>query len=166
MGHWAGSCYLPGMTSEYSRTVGRRQAVKAVTIGLGLAYLFFAGFSQDPGWLRDFSYAWPHLAVAALLMYLCAYVYGGWAGAIILAQPQKAGWIGAGCGLWTLLTVTFLASWVGFFQEGLAKMGTSDNPFFDYLVKPLVWVTVVGCLPAVLVGWWFGDSIRRTITRG
>ena len=149
------------MMPERARTIGRVQAAKAVTIGLCLAYLIMAGLDGNLGWLGRLPRWWPNLLVAIAVMYLCAYVYGGWAGAAILKKKRDAGWVGTVYGVLTLLTVAFLASWVGFFQEGLAKVGTYENPFVDYLVKPLFWVSIVGFLPAALVGLWFGSSIRR-----
>ena len=80
------------------------------------------------------------------------HVYGGLVGAAIVVKKRDAGWVGTVYGVLTLLTVAFLASWVGFFQEGLAKVGTYDNPFVDYLAKPLV--LGVG-------GWFLARSTRR-----
>jgi hypothetical protein len=149
------------MEPERARTIGRIQATKAASIGLGLAYLIMAGVDGNLGWLGRLPRWWPNLLAAIVLMYLCAYVYGGWAGSAILERKQDAGWIGTIYAVWTLLTVAFLASWVGFFQEGLAKVGTNENPFAAYIAAPLFWVSVVGFLPAALVGLWFGNSVKR-----
>ena len=149
------------MKHECAQSIGRSQAVKAASIGLGLAYLIMAGIDGNLGWLGCLPDWWPNLAVATVLMYLCVYVYGGWAGAAILEKKQDAGWIGTVYGICSLLTVAFLASWVGFFQEGLAKVGTNDNPFAAYIAAPVFWVSVVGLLPAALVGLWFGNSVKR-----
>jgi hypothetical protein len=73
--------------------------------------------------------------------------------------------VGTVCGVGTLLTVAFLASWVGFFQEGLAKVGTNATPFADYVAKPLFSVSMVGFLPAALVGLWCGNRIKRASKR-
>lgn len=143
-----------------AKTIGRVEATKAVSIGVGLAYLIMSGLSGGLSWIGQFSY-WPNLLVAGMLMYLCGFFYGGWAGTAILVQKRDAGWIGTLSGLCTLLTVPLLASWVGFFQEGINKVGTGDDPFTDYIIKPLYWVTLVGFIPAVLVGLWYGNSIKR-----
>jgi hypothetical protein len=152
------------MNAAYARTIGRVQAMKAVSSGLGLAYLIMAGLSGSLSWLGHAHY-WPNLVVAAVWMYLCGYCYGGRAGTAILLQKRAAAWIGTGYGLLTLLTVTFLASWVGFFQEGIPKVGTADDPFVDYIAKPLFLVTLVGFLPTLLVGLWFGNSIKQVGSR-
>ena len=149
------------MKHEHAQSIGRNQAVKAATIGLGLAYLIMAGIDGNPGWLGRLPRWWPNLAVATVLMYLCAYVYGGWAGAAILEKKKDAGWVGTIYAVWALLTVAFFSSWVGFFQEGLAKVGMNDNPFVAYIAAQLFWVAVGGFLPAALVGLWFGNSVKR-----
>lgn len=145
--------------------MARVQAAKAVTLGLSLAYLIMAGLDGNLGWLGRLPRWWPNLLVATAVMYLCAYVYGGWAGAAIIEKKRDAGWVGTVCGVLTLLTVAFLASWVGFFQEGLAKVGAYENPYVAYIARPLFWVSVVGFLPAALVGLWFGNSIKRIAKR-
>ena len=55
-----------------------------------------------------------------------------------------------------LLTTAFLSCGTGFIQEGIVHVGTDDNPFEDYIFKPLYWVTVFGAIPAFIVGIWFG----------
>ncbi len=68
--------------------------------------------------------------------------------------------IGFLCGMAVLLTTAFLAGWTGFFQEGLDNIGTNDDPFVDYIFKPLYWVTSYGIVPAFIVGIWFGGLIK------
>ena len=148
------------MTVERARTIGRAQATKSVSLGLAIAYLMMAWLSQDVAWLGHDSY-WTNFVFAAAVMFGCAYVYGGWAGTAILEHQRSSGWVGVQYGLLTLVTVPFLAGWVGFFQEGFYKVGTYQNPFFDYLVKPVALVSMFGLLPALLVGLWFGNSIKR-----
>ena len=76
------------MMPERARTIGRVQAAKAVTIGLGLAHLIMAGLAGNLGWLGRRPRWWPNLLVATAVMYLCAYVYGRWAGAAILKKSE------------------------------------------------------------------------------
>ncbi|WP_461069585.1 hypothetical protein [Spirosoma horti] len=64
-------------------------------------------------------------------------------------------------GLAVIITTTFFASWTGFIQEGIDNIGTNDNPFFDYIFKPMYWVTMFGLIPALLVGIWFGSQIKK-----
>ena len=152
------------MTVERARTIGRAQATKSVSLGLAIAYLVMAWLSRDVAWLGHASY-WPNLVFAAAVMFGCAYVYGGWAGTAILEHQRNPGGVGVRYGLLTLLTVPFLAGWVGFFQEGVGRVGAYRNPFFDYLAKPVVIVGVFGLLPALVVGIWFGNSIKRASQR-
>ena len=153
------------MTVERARAIGRAQATKSVSLGLAIAYLMMAWLCRAVAWLWDFSY-WPNLVFAAAVMFGCAYVYGGWAGAAILKRQRTPGWMGVQYGLLTLLTVPFLAGWVGFFQvvffhTGIGIADTYQNRFFDYVAKPVTTVGVFGLLPALLVGMWFGNSIKR-----
>ena len=53
-----------------------------------------------------------------------------------LGEKQNAGWVGTACGVGTLVTVAFLASWVSFFREGLPKVGANDDPFVDTTSSP------------------------------
>ena len=55
-------------------------------------------------------------------------------------------------GFLTLFVTIFLVSWVGFFQEGLDSIGTIDDPFFDYIFKPMFWFLLIGSIPSILVG--------------
>jgi len=55
----------------------------------------------------------------------------------------------------------FLASWTGFFQEGLEDVGRQGSPFFDYIFTPLFSVTFFGLLPVLVVGFWFGSRIHK-----
>jgi len=148
------------MTVERAKAIGRAQASKSVCFGLAIAYLMMAWLCRDVAWLGQVSY-WANLVFAAAVMFGCAYVYGGWAGAAILIRQRNAGWVGIKYGLLTLVTVPFLAGWVGFFQEGIHQMGAYQNPFFAYVANPVVSVGVFGLFPALFVGRWFGNSTKR-----
>jgi hypothetical protein len=54
-----------------------------------------------------------------------------------------------------------MGSLIGFFNEGLPNKSPISEPFHDYIYKPLALVTIFGFIPIVLVGIWFGLSIRR-----
>ena len=157
--------YLSAMTVERARAIGRAQAIKSVSLGLVIAYLMMAWLCRDVAWLGDVSY-WTNLVFAAAVMFGCAYVYGGWVGTAILEHQRNPGWVGVQYGLLTLLTAPFLAGWVGFFQAGFFHadtfiVDTYQNLFFNFVAKPVTMVGVFGLLPALLVGMWFGNSIKR-----
>lgn len=146
--------------------IGRVEAFKSVTIGLLIAQLIMMLFSMGSGffraflWFAEFSYQ-INLVIAIVAIYLCAYVFGGMAGISIIIKRWNYRWTGFLYGMMILFTATFLASWTGFFQEGLEDVGRHGSPFFDYIFKPLFWVTFFGLLPVLLVGFWFGSRIHK-----
>jgi hypothetical protein len=147
------------MTKEAAQLVGRNEALKFVTVGLIIAYLIMAllaGFS----WflLADYQL---NLLIAIAAMYACGYFYGRLAGVAILIKGKGYLWIGFLYGFLTLITATFISSWTGFFQQGIKEMGEVNDPFGDYIFKPLFLVTIVGLIPVSLVGFWFGHRIRK-----
>lgn len=148
------------MTVARARAIGRAQATKSASLGLATAYLLMAWLCRDVAWLGQFPY-WPNLVFAAAVTFGCAHVYGGWAGAAILVRQRNAGWVGVKYALLALLTVPFVAGWVGFFQEGIHQVGAYQNPFFAYVANPVALVGVFGFFPALLVGGWFGKSTKR-----
>jgi hypothetical protein len=146
--------------------IGRVEAFKSVTIGLLIAQLIMTLFSSGKGfirsflWFMEFSYQ-INLVIAIVAIYLCAYVFGGMAGISIIIKRWNYRWTGFLYGMLILVTATFLASWTGFFQEGLDDSGLDGSPFFDYIYKPLFWVTFFGLLPVLIVGFWFGSRIHK-----
>ncbi len=89
-----------------------------------------------------------------------AYVFGRMAGTEIIKRKKDHNWVGIKYGFTTLFTGTVIGSTMGFIQEGLESIGTQDNPFEDYYFKPLFWVMLFGSIPVVLVGRWFGRTIK------
>lgn len=94
-------------------------------------------------------------------MYISGFFYGQRAGIAILIKGQNYIWIGFLYALLTLETTTFLASWVGFLQQGISKIGSPDDPFVDYIGKPMFAITIFGLIPVIGVGIWFGMSIFK-----
>lgn len=61
-----------------------------------------------------------------------------------------------------LMTTAFLSSWIRFFQEGIHYVGTEQNPYQDYILKPVFWIFFFGLIPVFLVGIWFSRQIKKT----
>ena len=101
-----------------------------------------------------------NLFIGVVILPLCGHFYGQFAGKAILIKRQNYILVGFLIGMAVLLTTAFLSSWTGFFQEGLNNIGTNDNPFEDYIFKPLYWVTIFGIVPSFIVGLWFGGQIK------
>lgn len=154
------------ITRQSAQKIGIAQSLKAVTVGIIIAYLIMALFAAGEGimtallWFTEIDYKL-NLLIAIVVIYLCGYIYGGWAGYVILIKGWNKMLTGIACGFLTLLTSTFFSSLVGFFREGVKNLGSNDNPFNDYIYKPVVLVAIFGFIPVVFVGLWFGISIRK-----
>ena len=152
---------------ERAIRIGRTEAFKSVTVGLLIAQVIMMLLSSERGfigaflWFSDLSYQLYNLVIAIVAMYLSAYVFGGMAGISIIIWRWNYLWTGFLYGLLILVCATFLAGWTGFFQEMLDDFSSNGSPFFDYIIKPLFWVTVTGFLPVLVVGFWFGSRIYK-----
>ena len=150
-----------------ARKIGSKQGIIAVAIGLIIAQLIMTLLiSTDEGlvkgflWFTKFEYKL-NIFIGAVVMLICGYFFGQIGGIQIIIKRRNHILVGFLCGLGVLLTTGFLAGWIGFFQEGIKNIGTYDNPFVDYLFKPLFWITIFGGIPSLLVGIWFGTQIKR-----
>jgi len=154
------------MTETEAKKIGRKLGLKSALIGLTIAQIIMTSFFIGDGllkaffWFADFSYNL-NLAVASLLLLACGYYFGGKAGMQILIQKKESSWVGFKFCFLTLFVTSFFASLIGFFQEGVKNIGTDDNPFEDYLFKPMFWVLLFGILPVVAVGFWLGRKIEK-----
>jgi hypothetical protein len=155
------------MTVIEAQKIGSKQGLISVGLGILIAQLIMtAMISSDQGffkaffWFLDVDYKL-NLFIGCIIMLFCGYYYGKIAGKAIIIKQRNFILVGFLCAIAVLLTTAFLAGWVGFFQEGIDNIDTNDNPFEDYIFKPLFWVTLFGIIPASLVGLWFGGQIKR-----
>lgn len=155
------------MNLSNAKIIGSKQGLISVGFGVLIAQLIITFMlSFDEGiidaffWFIDIDFLL-HIIIGVIIMFVCGHLYGKLAGKLILNRKFNYLLVGSLCGLAVILTTTFFASWTGFIQEGLDNIGTNDNPFFDYIFKPMYWVTLVGFIPAILVGFWFGHSIFK-----
>lgn len=154
------------MTERDAKRIGSKQGLISVGLGLLIAQLIMtAMISSDKGffkaffWFTEIDYKL-NIFIGAIIMLLCGQFYGQLAGKAILIRNRHFVLVGFLCGMAVLLTTAFLACWTGFIQEGIDNIGTNDNPFEDYIFKPLFWVTIFGAIPAFIVGIWFGGQIK------
>ncbi|WP_170148078.1 hypothetical protein [Marinoscillum furvescens] len=153
-------------THMTSQQIGSRIAVKSALIGIAIAYLIMSTLiGLDEGitaifWLAEVDY-WPHLLFGAFSLTLMGSIFGRLAATEIIERKKDHSWVGIKYGFLTLITGTLIGSTVGFLQEGLDNIGTPDNPFEDYYFKPLFWVIIFGSIPVLLVGLWFGRTIKK-----
>jgi hypothetical protein len=155
------------MTEVEARKIGSRQGLICSGLGVLIAQLIMtAMISSDQGFFKAFFWFARvnyklNLFVGIVILLLCGHFYGQIAGKAILTKKKNFVLVGFLTGMAVLLTTAFLAGWTGFFQEGIDNIGTNDNPFEDYIFKPLFWVTIFGIIPALLVGIWFGGQIKK-----
>ena len=100
-------------------------------------------------------------ATALTILFVAAWTLGDLAGRAVFAK----GWRGIWTGWFLALTCLTLAVFAG----GLVTLlGAHDPAFsgwseavFDYIYKPLFWVTVVGLFPIVWLAWLFAKLLAR-----
>lgn len=146
-----------------AKKIGYRQAFKAITIGLIVAYLIMA-LLAGPFWIFGFEYA-ATLIFAALMLYGTGFLFGGLAGRAIIINKYPSVFVGIISGFIIVWSGTFIGSLVGFFSEGLPNKSPISEPFNDYILKPLLMVSFWGFIPIVAVGVWYGLSIKRRGTQ-
>lgn len=142
-----------------SKKIGYKQAFKAVTFGLCIAYIIMA-LMGGPFWLFQFDYA-PTILFAVVVIYVVSYFIGGLTGVWILQRNRPAILIGILSGFLIVWAATFMGSLIGFVTQGLANNSTISEAVYDYIYKPIGLVTIFGFLPIILVGIWFGLTIKK-----
>lgn len=172
------------MNIELAKKIGRRKSLKSATIGVILIYIIFVIGADKEGFIY-YSLVWifthhyrMNILIGILIFYFFAYLVGGKAGYEILIEKKR--WyklIGVKYAMVVLLITAFLFGWTGYFQEGLSvpeifsdapaefieAYKAQQEPFHDYVFKPFFWITLVGCIPAVIVGMLFGRSIKKSL---
>ena len=154
------------MTEIEAKKIGSRQGLISVGIGLLIAQLIMTWVSSDNGivkgffWFTTFSYNL-NLIIGAIIMLVSGHIFGQLAGKAILVKKRNYILTGFLCGMAILMTTAFLSSWTGFFQEGIHHTNSYDNPYEDYILKPVFWIFFFGIIPVFLVGIWFGRQIKK-----
>jgi multisubunit Na+/H+ antiporter MnhB subunit len=155
------------MTESEAKKIGSRQGLICSGLGVFIAqFIMTAMISYDQTFLRALFWFTRvnyklNLFIGIILLLLCGYFYGQIAGRAILIKNRNFILVGFLCSMAVLLTTAFLSGWTGFFQEGIYNIGTKDNPFEDYIIKPFYCITMFGILPALFVGILFGAQIKR-----
>jgi hypothetical protein len=144
-----------------AKKIGYTQAFKAITAGLVVAYLMVALLCKDLLWLFKVDFALL-LIIAIAITYATGFFFGGAAGQIILVKRKPALLVGVISGFLIVSTSTFFASVVGFFMHRLG----SGEAFIDYIVKIFIVITLFACIPIIVVGLWFGRSVKDKSEEG
>jgi len=159
------------MKESEAKQIGSKLAVKSILIGLFIAQCIMTLFAIDGGlikaffWFSDFDYLF-NIIFAVIVSITVSHLFGKTAGKRILINKNNEYLIGILTGLAILIVSSFISSWVGFFQEGIDNVGTQDNPFYDYIFKPIYAVIFFGFLPVLIVGSWYGRQIKKHAKEG
>ena len=154
------------MTEFEAKKIGSRQGLISVGLGILIAQLIMTSASSQNGivnsflWFTSFRYNL-NILIGIIIMLLSGHYFGQLSGVAILIKKRNYILTGILCGMAILITTAFLSSCTGFFQEGIKQLGTNDDPFEDYILKPAFWIFSIGLLPTFLVGIWFGRQIKK-----
>ena len=155
------------MTDDNAKQIGAKQGLISVFIGIIIAQLIMTLiFSLDDGfidalfWITKVDY-WYHILIGILIMILCGYYFGQIAGKAILIKNWNYDRVGIFTGMAVLLTTGFLSGITGFIEQGIDRIGTYENPFIDYLLKPFIWIAIIGIIPSIIIGINFGKKIKE-----
>lgn len=153
------------MDRSTAQQIGSQWGLALVTTGTLIAYLIPATLFTNDGkidwlWILDWDY-WFNLFIGLGIFFFLGYYFGKKAGYQILIKKRNPYLIGVSYSLLTLFCTAFLCGWTGFFQEGIDDLSYSiTEPFVDYIVKPLYWISLFGFLPALICGLFFGKGIQ------
>ena len=159
------------MTQKEAEKIGGALGLVYAGVGIIIAQLIFMtilasekGFWKGFFWFTTVNYKL-NLFIGIVMICSCGYYYGKLAGKQILFKERHFVLVGILTGIAVLISTAFLSGWTGFFQEGIRNIGTDDNPFVDYILKPFFWITLFGIIPAIIVGVIFGFNIVKKATR-
>ncbi len=148
--------------NNHAKKTGQRLGIISSVIGVLIAYFLMTFIFWGDGnnttmdsilWISNDANAL-NMLVGAVGLIAGGYFFGGIAGKEIIIKKRNPILVG----ILTGLLVLWIGSTVGF-VKGMDGMG---NPFVDYYVKPMFWITILGVLPVVLVGIWFGKKIEKS----
>ncbi len=156
------------MDKKSAFIIGRKRAFESVTIGVALFYLVGVFLFSNEGlrsllWLQYLDlYNWLFIANWIITFYVLAIFVGNYAGFEILSRKKSALIVGVKSGVIILCLAAVIGCLLGFITEGIENMGSGDNIFVDYFMKPVFWIVIYGVIPAILVGIFFGWRIKNS----
>ena len=154
------------MTKTEATKIGGRKGLISSAVGIVAAYLIMAmmtgigGRGMDLGWIADAGMQL-NMVLGALIMLANGYLWAQMAGIAILINKKNHLVAGILCGVAALMTTACLSGLPGFLIEGMPWKYSIKEGFESYVVKPFIWITIFGIVPAVVVGVWMGWRIKR-----
>ncbi|MGY5353513.1 hypothetical protein [Wenyingzhuangia sp. IMCC45467] len=151
------------MTPEIAKKIGIKKAFQSASIGIIISFLFMTLLAGgNILWLVKWNYL-INIIIGIGVFYGLAYWFGKNAGYEILIEKKNHEKVGIKYGILTLILTAILVGWTGFVQEGMEPYDTFWNSFEDYIFKPFFWITLIGIIPAILVGIKFGKWIKKSV---
>lgn len=152
---------------QLTARIGSRYVRNAMLVGVGLVALIFLLIGEGkPEAVFDLMMDWPVQAFIGLVIGpLIGHLVGAWAGPKILLHGWNAWLLSPLVGFACVWATTFLFSLEGYFNEGIHGWD-SEHAVRDYIVNPLLAVTLVGglfILLASIVMAAFFDRARRKL---
>jgi len=150
-----------------AKRIGGKYGMISGAIGLTIAQLLFTfilttggGMMNNFFWFLETGFGM-NLLVGVMILFLLGNYVGQKAGKAIIVRKINAGLIGVLTGCTVLVLTVFFASWYGFFQEGIKNTGSIMDAFIAYVARPTIAIGMFGGLPAIIIGLWFGYTVKR-----
>ncbi|MDF9801432.1 hypothetical protein OKW21_006741 [Catalinimonas alkaloidigena] len=152
------------MNKSQAGLIGSKVAVVFVSIGLiaasGILMLINRGSLIENLNLITKMILYPNVTIGIIACYAFGWIYGRYAGIIIIISNKDELWIGILTGFLTLLTATLVGSSVGLIR-GLLNSEDLISSINDYLYEPLYGILIFGFIPTIVLGILFGNMIRN-----
>lgn len=147
-------------SNKKSQKEGRIWALKFTAIGIAIAYIIMYFLIQSPIWIFEGKIRFVlNIIIGAFGMVFSAYFFGQLAGFLIITKKYWSIPIGVLTGILILVLGTIIGSLLGYFQEGISH--SLNDGLFDYIVKPLFWVSFFGFIPVLVCGLIYGLILKN-----
>lgn len=149
------------MNPQTAKKIGSRKAMVYSTVSIILAFIIMTLLAGgNVLWIIHWNYK-INIVFGVAILYLLAYLFGKKAGVEILIKKKDSENVGMKYTIVTLLITSMSIGWIGFIQEGIEPHDTFWSSFEDYIFKPFFWVSIIGIIPAIVIGVIFGNAIKK-----
>lgn len=150
---------------QLAARIGSRYVRNAMVVGMGCAGSMLGWMSGGTGGLLRMLMDWPiQAAICVTVAPLSGSLVGAWAGKKILVHRWSPWLLCPAVGFVCVWITTFLFSVVAYGEEG-PHGAFPEDAVHDYIIKPLVLVTMFGGVFVVLVGLVLAGFLHRARRR-
>lgn len=149
------------MDMKSAKRIGRLYTTIAVFIALIIVYLMVIGMTGDSLWLLSERKNLPNFIGGAVFVILAGFFIGAYTGSSILIRNKNAYWISIRNSFFILWAGTLLGACIGFFEEGIHDPFGIISGLDNYIIKPLLLITIFGCIPTTIIALILGWTIKR-----